>query len=140
MTTIRSASELVLHTHDAIKRYRVVLAISIALNMAVGVFILVAPEAFARLLGQPDPFPRTWPSHWGAQLLAINLLYLPGYWAPRENRWTNWLGVCIRFGFALFFFVQGDGFTPMGIYDGLSGVALLLTYLPIARGTRVQAR
>jgi hypothetical protein len=117
-----------------VKRYRLVLFISIALNMAAGVFLLFAPEVFARLLGQPDPSPRTWPSHWGAQLLAINLLYVPGYQAPREHRWPNWLGIGIRLSFALFFFLQGDGFVPMGIYDGLSGLALLATYVPVTRG------
>jgi len=35
--------------------------------------------------------------------------------------------------FALFFFSQGDGFVPMGIYDGLSGLLLLATYLPALR-------
>ena len=35
--------------------------------------------------------------------------------------------------FALFFFSQGDGFNPMGIYDGLSGLALLFTYLPVVK-------
>jgi len=33
---------------------------------------------------------------------------------------TNWCGIVIRLSFALFFVSQGDGFVPMGIYDGLS--------------------
>ena len=124
----------------AVKRYRALLLLSVALNLAVGLFILFAPDTFARMLGQPDPVPQTWPRHWGAQLWAINLLYLPGYWAPQENRWPNWLGIAIRLSFALFFFTQGDGFVPMGIYDGLSGLALLLTYLPVVRAPRLQVR
>ena len=35
-----------------------------------------------------------------------------------------------------FFFTQGDGFVPMGIYDGASGLLLLLTYLPVVRTAR----
>ena len=116
-----------------VKRYRIVLFLSIVMNLAVGVFILIWPDGFTAPLGQPDAFPKTWPRHWGAQLLAINLLYLPGYWNPRENRWVNWLGVVIRITFTLFFFTQGDGFVPMGIYDGLSGLALLVTYLPVMK-------
>jgi hypothetical protein len=69
-------------------------------------------------------------------LLAINALYMPGYWDPRTNRWPNWCGIVIRLSFALFFFSQGDGFVPMGIYDGLSGLALLVTYLPVVRRPR----
>lgn len=123
----------------AIKRYRFVLMTSIVLNIAVGFYIMFTPESFTRLLNQPDAFPSTWPRHWGFQLLAINGLYLPGFWNPLGQRWPNWLGILIRITFAMFFFSQGDGFTPMGIYDGLSGLALLLTYLPVVRSAPVGA-
>ena len=113
--------------------YRVVLMLSIVLNIIVGIYILFWPDSLTAMLGQPEPYPKTWPRHWGAQLLAINLLYLPGFWNPVVNRWPNWLGIAIRISFALFFFGQGAGFVPMGIYDGASGVALLLTYLRVPR-------
>jgi hypothetical protein len=120
-------------TSGRLKRYRLVLFMSIVLNLAVGIFILIWPDRFTSLVGQPDAFPKTWPRHWGAQLWAINLLYLPGYRNPLEHRWPNWMGIGIRLTFSVFFFSQGDGFVPMGIYDGLSGLALLLTYLPLVR-------
>jgi len=110
--------------------------VSIVLNVAVAFFIILQPDAFTNLLGQPEAFPKTWPRHWGYQLLAINGLYLPGYWNPLEHRWPNWMGILIRFTFALFFFSQGNGFVPMGIYDGTSGLLLLATYLPVVRGAR----
>ena len=116
-----------------VKLYRLVLITSIVLNLTVGVFILLWPDAFASFLNQPEPFPKTWPRHWGAQLLAINMLYMPGYWDPRAHRWPNWLGIVIRLSFGLFFYSQGDGFVPMAIYDGASGVALLVTYLRVGR-------
>jgi hypothetical protein len=117
----------------AIKRYRLMLAISILGNLAVGIWILIWPDSFAAVAGQPEAYPKTWPRHWGMQLWAINLLYLPGFKHPVEDRFVNWLGIGIRLTFALFFFTQGDGFTPMGIYDGVSGLLLLLTYLPVSR-------
>lgn len=110
------------------KLYRWLLLISIVLNIFIGVFILIWPDAFTSLLHQPTAFPKTWPRHWGAQLIAINLLYLPGYWHPPENRWPNWLGIVIRLSFAVFFFSQGDGFIWMGLYDGIFGLALLIIY------------
>ena len=116
-----------------IKLYQLVVLTSILLNIAVGIFILLFPAAFASLLGQPDPSPDTWPRHWGAQLLAINGLYMPGYWDPVANPWPNWMGIVIRLSFAVFFFTQGDGFIPMGIYDGISGLLLLATYRPVSR-------
>ena len=133
--TTTSPSTTVAHTAPAIKRYRVVLMLSIVLNIAVGFYIMFTPDSFTSLLSQPNASPDTWPRHWGFQLLAINALYLPGYWNPLQHRWPNWSGIVIRITFALFFFTQGDGFVPMDIYDGASGLALLLTYLPVVRST-----
>ncbi len=122
------------HKARAVKAYRFVLMVSIVLNLAVGVYILVWPDSFTSVLGQVEAFPKTWPRHWGAQLLAINVLYLPGFLNPLVNRWPNWCGIVIRLTFALFFFSQGDGFVTMGIYDGASGLLLLATYLPLVKG------
>ena len=123
-------------TTPAIKRYRFLLMLSIVANVTIGFWIMFAPDAFTGLLNQPEAFPKTWPRHWGFQLLAINALYLPGYQDPLRHRLPNWAGIVIRIVFALFFFSQGDGFVPMGIYDGASGLALLLTYLPVVRSAR----
>jgi hypothetical protein len=113
--------------------------VSIVLNVAVAFFIIFRPDAFTSLLHQPDAFPTTWPRHWGYQLLAINGLYLPGFWNPVEHRWPNWMGILIRITFALFFLSQGDGFVLMGVYDGISGLLLLATYLRVVRASRPPA-
>ena len=117
----------------SVKLYRAVLITSIVMNIAVGVLIMIWPDAFTNQVGQPEAFPDTWPRHWGWQLLAINGLYLPGYWDPVGNRWPNWCGIVIRLSFSMFFFSQGDGFVPMAWYDGLSGLALLVTYVPVMK-------
>ena len=116
-----------------VKRYRLFLFLSIVANLTVGIFILFWPDEFADVAGQPHASPDTWPRHWGMQLWAINLLYLPGYWNPAVNTWPNWVGIGVRLTFSAFFFLRGDGFVPMGIYDGLSGLALLFTYLPVVK-------
>ena len=56
-----------------------------------------------------------------------------GYWNPAVNTWPNWVGIGVRLTFSAFFFIRGDGFVPMGIYDGISGLALLFTYLPVVK-------
>jgi hypothetical protein len=125
---------------SAIKRYRFVLMVSILMNVAAGFFIMFAPDTFTNLLNQPEAFPKAWPRHWGYQLLAINALYIPGFRDPLTHRWPNWCGIVIRLTFALFFFSQGDGFINMGIYDGISGLLLLFTYLPVVRLARAGAQ
>ena len=139
MSTMIAAPATTIAESDVESRiaaYRRVLFVSILLNCAAAVFILIWPHAFAAILGQPDPYPDTWPRHWGAQLLAINALYVPGYADPLRNRWPNVAGIVIRLSFALFFFSQGGGFIPMGIYDGTFGVLLLLSYLRVLRADR----
>jgi hypothetical protein len=121
----------------AVTAYRMVLALSIVSNLIIGVIIFGWPDFFASVAGQPEAFPDAWPRHWGMQLWAINLLYLPGLWNPEENRWPNWLGIAIRFTFGAFFFSQGDGFTPMAIYDAASGLILLIAYMPVTRVSRI---
>ena len=108
--------------------YKRVLTVSIVLNLIVGVFILCWPGAYTALLNMPDAYPATWPRHWGAQLIAINLLYLPGLWFPIKHRYPNILGILIRLLFAIFFFTQGGGFIWMGLYDGFFGLLLAWTY------------
>ena len=126
-------------TVSAVAIYRAVLGVSIVANLIVGVFIFVRPDGFAHLMGQPEAFPQAWPRHWGMQLWAINLLYLPGLRDPEQNRWPNWLGIAIRLTFAAFFFSQGNGFTPMGIYDASFGLLLLIAYLPVTRVTTLRS-
>ena len=118
---------------DAVKRYKLLLLLSIVSNLIVGVIIFASPDTFTRFAGQPDAFPKAWPRHWGMQLWAINFLYLPGYWDPQTHRWPNRCGIVIRLAFAAFFTSQGDGFIPMAIYDGVSGLMLLLAYRPVDR-------
>ena len=137
MTTAHGHASVAYGT-PAIRRYRFVLMTSIVLNVAVAFFIIFSPGGFTNLLQQPDAFPSAWPRHWGFQLLAINGLYLPGFRDPVRHRWPNWCGIVIRGTFALFFLSQGDGFVPMGIYDGLSGLALLFTYLPVVKSAPPQ--
>jgi hypothetical protein len=118
-----------------VQRYRAVLFVSIVTNVVSAVVFLLWPDVLPNALNQPEVFPKTWPRYVGAELLAINFLYLPGYWDPQTHQWPNWCGIVIRLTVALFFFSQGGGFIPMGIADGLFGLALLVTYLPVVRAT-----
>ena len=136
---VRQGTAPIGQQRNAVRIYRFVLLASIVLNVVVAFFIIFQPDAFTNLLHQPEAFPKAWPRHWGFQLLAINALYLPGLWDPIGHRWPNWAGILIRITFAMFFFSQGDGFVPMGIYDGLSVVLLLATYIRVVRNTGTAA-
>ena len=125
--TLAATSNLAEAT-NTLATYRRILMISILLNLLIGAFILISPATYAAMLNMPEAFPATWPRHWGAQLIAINLLYLPGLLSPIGYRYPNILGILIRLTFAVFFFTQGGGFIWMGLYDGLFGCLLGWTY------------
>src|SRR5215216_6037888 len=44
---------------SAVKRYRLVLCLSIVANLAVGIIILFWPDSFTSFAGQPEAFPKT---------------------------------------------------------------------------------
>jgi hypothetical protein len=62
-----------------ISRHRVLLVIDAAINLALGVALLIFPPALVRLLGVPPPAPRFYPSILGAVLFGIGLALLVEY-------------------------------------------------------------
>jgi hypothetical protein len=98
---------------------QVLLLISILLNLMVGAIIFVSPTRSRGFGRQPDAFPKAWPRHGGCSCGRSTFSICRVIGIPRFHRWPNWCGIVIRLMFSAFFLSQGDGFSPMGIYDGL---------------------
>ena len=82
-------------TASRLRTYRVLFVISILGNLVVGFWCIFDPVGFARLLLQPDPFPEPWPRVWGATLIGLHLVYVPGLRNPLFYRWPNWSSIAI---------------------------------------------
>src|SRR5690348_13501252 len=89
-----------------LRTYQRLFALSIITNVLVSLFALFAPFTFAHLLGQPDPFPDGWPRVWGATLLGLHVVYLPGLQNPTFYRWPNWSSIGIKFWMTIVFLTQ----------------------------------
>jgi hypothetical protein len=118
-------------TGEAARRlriYRTLFGWSIATNLVVCFLALFFPYALAHLTGQPDPFPDGWPRVWGATLLGLHIVYIPGWRHPLRYRWPNWCSIGIKFWMTTVFLFQGWTFILFAIWDFAWGVVLLLAY------------
>lgn len=111
-----------------LRSYRRLLAFCLAVDVLLGLFAALAPSAFADLLGQPDPFPEAWPRAWGAMLVGVAVLCLPGWRKPNFHRWPNWSGIALRLVMAILFLLQGWDFLVLALWEAISGVLLLVAY------------
>jgi hypothetical protein len=108
--------------------YRMLFLISILGNLVVCFWCIFGPVSFARFLHQPDPFPEPWPRIWGATLLGLHLVYVPGLRNPLFYRWPNWSSIAIKFFMTIIFLSSGRYFYPFAAWDFSFGVILLIAY------------
>ena len=90
-----------------LRTYRVLFLISILGNLVVCFWSIFGPVGFARLLHQPEPFPRLGRAIWGATLLGLHLVYVPGLRNPLFYRWPNWSSIAIKFFMTIMFLWSG---------------------------------
>ncbi len=115
-----------------LRLYRVLFLISILGNLVICLWCIFDPVGFARLLLQPDPFPEAWVRVWGATLLGLQLLYVPGLRNPLFYRWPNWSSIAIKFFMAIIFVASGRYFYLLAVWEFSFGVILLVAYYRLA--------
>jgi len=128
MTQAQTLSATEAETARRLRTYRLLFLISILGNLVVCLWCIFAPVSFARALLQPDPFPEAWPRVWGATLLGLHLVYVPGLRNPLFYRWPNWSSIAIKFFTTIIFLVSGRFFYPFALWDFSFGVILLVAY------------
>ncbi len=127
-----SQSQTLSDAEDVLARrlrlYRMLFLISILGNLVVCFWCIFGPVSFARFLHMPDPFPEPWPRVWGATLLGLHLVYVPGLRNPLFYRWPNWSSIAIKFFMTVIFLCSGRYFFPFAAWDFGFGVILLIAY------------
>lgn len=120
--------------------YRRLLAVSLILQGLIGLYAILAPAGLAHLLGLPPAFPSGWTRAWGAMLLLVTLLSLPGQIEPLRVRWPNIVGILGRAGTAGLFLALGlcggaavRGFLWLALLDGAFALALAVSYFRLFR-------
>jgi hypothetical protein len=73
--------------------YRRVLALNLCIHLAIGLGCLFFPHWIAEVFGLPGPIPTGWTRGWGATLLLVTALYVPGWLDPVDVRAPNLIGI-----------------------------------------------
>ncbi len=110
--------------------YQLLFTISISTNVAIALVHVFAPQRFAEAVGLKWQEPmRGFARAWGATLLGLHAVYLPGLFDPLGEQWINWCSIAIKFSMPIVFWSNLRGFKMFGLWDLGWGVALLVAYV-----------
>lgn len=107
--------------------YRRVLGINLVLHLLIGLACLFAPDWVADILDLPEPIPAGWTRGWGATLILVTALYVPGWLDPLTTRSPNLIGILGRFWMGTVWLFIGGSFLWLAAFDYV--FALLIAYL-----------
>jgi hypothetical protein len=115
-------------TARALRTYRLVLGFNMFCHLAIGLACIFAPFWVSRMAGLPEPIPTGWVRGWGATLLLVTTLYIPGLIDPMITRAPNLIGILGRYWMALIWIFCGGGFLWFALFDGFFGTVIALLY------------
>jgi hypothetical protein len=107
--------------------YQKALGFNMLLHLAIGLLCMSAPYFVSETLGLPPPAP-DWIRGWGATLILVTALYVPGLQDPLRSRYPNIVGILGRLWMAIVWFVIGGGLIWLGLFDLLFAVILAWLY------------
>jgi hypothetical protein len=128
MSEIQTFSYAKALTATRLHIYQALFTISIIVGLLVGLWCIFDPVGFAQLLLQTDPHPEAWPRIWGATLLALQILYIPGVRNPLFYRWPNWSSIAVKLLMTIIFLTAGSSFHLLAIGEFIWFLILLFTY------------
>ena len=99
-----------------------------ALHLAIGLLCMFAPYFVSDIFGLPSPVPSGWIRGWGATLILVTALYIPGLQDPLRSRYPNIVGILGRVWMATTWFVIGGGLIWFGLFDGFFAIVLAWLY------------
>jgi hypothetical protein len=86
------------------------------------------PAAMLGWVGLSGAGGTAWPALWGAALVFLALLTLPGWLDPVHQRLPNVFAVVGRILMAAAFLAQGGTFAWLALFDAVFAVLLTLSY------------
>jgi len=97
--------------------YQCVLGFNMTLHLVIGLACMFAYDFVTHMFGLPGPVPPGWENGWGATLILVTALYVPGLLDPLGTKAPNIIGVGGRVWMATVWFVVGGGFFWFGVFD-----------------------
>jgi hypothetical protein len=104
-----------------------VLGFNMLLHLGIGLGCMFIPGMVSSFFGLPQPVPSGWIRGWGATLILVTALYIPGLQDPVRSRAPSLIGVLGRVWMATVWFVVGGGFFWFGLFA--ASFALILAVL-----------
>jgi membrane protein implicated in regulation of membrane protease activity len=98
------------------------------LHLVIGLGCMFVPDLVSKWLALPPPVPKGWIVGWGATLILVTALYVPGLRDPVGARYPNWCGIGGRVWMATVWFVIGGGLSVFGVFDAAFAAILALFY------------
>ena len=117
------------------KIYQCLLGFNMTLHLVVGLLCMFVPDFVSRTLQLPPPVPAGWIMGWGATLILVTALYIPGLRDPIGARYPNICGILGRIWMATVWFVIGGGYFYMGCFDLFWAVVLAFFYWRLLKTT-----
>jgi len=97
--------------------YRRVLGFNLILHLMIGLACIFLPYWVSSTFGLPAPIPTGWVRGWGATLILVTALYVPGFFDPTHHRAPNVIGVLGRLWMAIIWMFCGGGFLWFALFD-----------------------
>lgn len=111
-----------------IARHRAVFGLALVLQLIVAVLFLFFPTFSLDTVSMSPSMGPEWPSIWGATLLFLTVMQIPGALDPVNQRWINVIAVAGRALMTLTFFYWGGPFLILGAFDLVFGLLLYLGF------------
>lgn len=114
--------------HRRLVTYQCILGFNMFLHLVIGLGCIFLPYFVSSSLGLPPPVPKGWIMGWGATLILVTALYIPGLRDPLGTRYPNWCGVGGRIWMATVWFVIGGGLLAFAVFDASFAAILACLY------------
>jgi len=112
--------------YDAFRRW---LRIAMAVNVLVGLALLVFPESLLALLALPPAASAIYLRYIGLFIVVVTASYTPAAVFPPAARFLGIYAILVRVVFVVFFLIAGGGFLWFALLDAVFGVILASSFL-----------
>lgn len=108
--------------------HRMVFGLALLLQLVIGALFLLFPSFCLRTVGLDVAMGPEWPSIWGATLIFVTTMQIPGALNPVQQRYSNIIAVLGRGLMVLTFVTHGGPFLWFAAFDLVFGVLIALGF------------
>lgn len=113
---------------NRIRIHRRVFGLALALQIVIGALFLFCPAFSLGVVGLPAAAENPWPSIWGATLIFVTVMQIPGVLDPVRQRYPNVIAVLGRALMVATFVAHGGHFLWFAAFDAVFAIAIFLCF------------